>query len=168
MVQDNLEPKRIVAISDTHIPQVTADLPQKVWDACREADIICHAGDVSEPELIDRLRELAMTYVVSGNMDMWGPKMGWPAKREFEVNEKQIGITHGSGAPNDVPILARAQFEDALDLILFGHSHRPFIGEINGVLCVNPGSPTNNRYSQTNTFAIITVSSEIHVELVSI
>lgn len=163
-----MEIKRIVAISDTHIPQVCADLPQKVWDACREADIICHAGDVSEPDLIDRLREVAPTYVVAGNMDMWGPKMGWPPKREFEFNGKQIGIIHGNGAPNDVPMLARSQFDDSLDLIIFGHSHQPFIGEINGVLCVNPGSPTDNRYSQSNTFAIITVGLDIQTELINI
>jgi uncharacterized protein len=49
-------------ISDTH-----GLLRAEAIGALRGSDIIIHAGDVGEPEIIDRLRDLAPTYVVRGN-----------------------------------------------------------------------------------------------------
>ena len=36
---------RMLVLSDTHIPRVAADLPQKVLDEIGRVDMILHAGD---------------------------------------------------------------------------------------------------------------------------
>ena len=46
---------RIAVLSDTHIPARLSALPGFVYEACADCDLIIHAGDIEEPEVIDEL-----------------------------------------------------------------------------------------------------------------
>ena len=44
---------RLLLIADTHLPKRAKDLPEQVWDAVDAADVVIHAGDWVEPDLLD-------------------------------------------------------------------------------------------------------------------
>ena len=63
---------RLLLLADTHVPRRARDLPTRVWDEVAQADVVLHAGDWVEPELLDRL-----TVTVAGLtvMEMFPPRL---------------------------------------------------------------------------------------------
>ena len=47
-------------ISDTHIPDRAKEIPEKVFEAFSEVDLIMHAGDLTSPKVIDDLEQIAL------------------------------------------------------------------------------------------------------------
>jgi uncharacterized protein len=67
-------------------------------------------------------------------------------------------MIHGDGKQKTTLQRALDAFDPAdVDVILFGHSHRPHVGRENGVLVANPGSPTDKRLNPRYSYAILTV-----------
>jgi len=145
----------IVAIADSHTTGL-AGLPPALRQALAQADIIIHAGDHTEMSLLQELQELAQVVAVAGNMDSSFLKLQLPHRQLFTVDTRTIGVTHGSGAPSGIERRVRATFPEKPDLIVFGHSHMPFRGIVDGVLMVNPG-PAGNGYAQISIGTKITV-----------
>ena len=66
----SLERVRLLLIADTHLPKRAKDLPEQVWEAVDEADVVIHAGDWVEPDLLDQLESRAERLVACwGNND---------------------------------------------------------------------------------------------------
>jgi putative phosphoesterase len=59
---------RIGLISDTHMPQRCAALPDAVFDALKGVDLILHAGDVGELWVLDHLSTIAPVVAVHGTV----------------------------------------------------------------------------------------------------
>jgi uncharacterized protein len=134
-------------ISDTHgliRPQAVAALV-----GC---DLIIHAGDVGKPEVLERLRELAPTFVVRGNIDTgsWAARL--PLTQRLEVGALRLFVLHEIAQLDLDP--ASAGFA----AVVFGHSHRPLIETRGGVLFLNPGSAGPRRFRLPITIARIRVS----------
>jgi uncharacterized protein len=134
-------------ISDTHgliRPQAVAALV-----GC---DLIIHAGDVGKPEVLERLRELAPTFVVRGNIDTgsWAARL--PLTQRLEVGALRLFVLHEIAQLDLDP--ASAGFA----AVVFGHSHRPLIETRGGVLFLNPGSAGPRRFKLPITIARIRVS----------
>jgi hypothetical protein len=51
------------------------------------------------------------------------------------------------------------------DIIVFGHTHRPFNEKVSDKLFFNPGSPTDKRLEKNYTFGIIEIEEEIKAEI---
>jgi putative phosphoesterase len=145
---------RILIISDTHTDSIEK-LPQSLIHEIKEADAVLHAGDVVGYKLIHDIKRInANTYAVKGNMD---PALGdefLPVKQLLEFDGIKIGLTHGDGSPFGLENRLLYDFDGA-DIIVYGHTHKPFWGVIGGVHFLNPGSPTNNRYQQYGTYALL-------------
>ncbi|MFW6074845.1 MAG: metallophosphoesterase family protein, partial [Chloroflexota bacterium] len=60
------------------------------------------------------------------------------------------------------------RFGNAVDVVVYGHSHQPEIITRDGVLMVNPGSPTQRRFAPHHTYAIMQIDEEIGAELFTI
>jgi len=60
---------KIGLISDTHIPEARAELWPQVFTAFAGVDLIFHAGDIHNLEVIDQLSGIAPTFVARGNGD---------------------------------------------------------------------------------------------------
>ena len=63
-------------------------------------------------------------------------------EREIEIVGHKILLTHGhyygvSMGPEGLADEARSR---GCDMAMFGHTHKPFLGEIGGVMVLNPGS----------------------------
>jgi len=128
----------IIALSDTHEASLKR-LPASLRAALERADVVVHAGDITEMTLLQELRAINDTIAVAGNMDSTAIKIALPARQLFTFAGKRVGIVHGSGAPSGIVERVRRLFPENPDLIIFGHSHVPYNGVLQGSQMVNPG-----------------------------
>ena len=135
-------------ISDTH-----GLLRPEAVDALRGADMIIHAGDVGNPELIDALRGIAPTFVVRGNIDKGNWADALPLTEVVEVGGRLFYVLHEISQLDFDP--AAADFA----AVVFGHSHVPSIETRAGVLFLNPGSAGPRRFKLPVTVAHIRVKN---------
>jgi uncharacterized protein len=152
---------RIVLIGDTHLPRFGRALPSPLTDALRATDLVLHAGDHTEPFVLEMLEALAPTVAVAGNNDSAELVARLGLSRIVTVEEVRIGLTHGHAGPGrTTPDRAARAFADAhppVDAVAFGHSHQPMIERRNGIWLLNPGSPTDRRRQPSFSFLRLTV-----------
>jgi len=150
---------RILVLSDTHIPRVAHDLPQAIYDEIGDVDLILHAGDLVEKDLLDKLITLKETRAVYGNMDAPNLKHLLNAKEIIEAGRFKVGLIHGYGAPRDLAETVRGEFT-GVDVIVFGHSHSALNETREGILFFNPGSPTDKIFATSNSYGILEVTDK--------
>ncbi|MFC1928339.1 metallophosphoesterase family protein [Chloroflexota bacterium] len=150
---------RIGVISDTHVKTLD-EISSPILKALAEVDIIVHAGDFTERAVLEGLRALGKVRAVCGNMDSSELKRILPQKEAFVVNEKRIGLIHGSGAPWGITDRAREQFSN-VDVLIYGHSHEPCNRYIQGTLLFNPGQAKNS-------FGLLTIDDRIKAEIMRV
>lgn len=148
---------RLLLLADTHVPTRARALPDDVWRAVDEADLVVHAGDWVGPALLDDL--LARTPAVLG---VWGNNDGaelrsrLPEVARAEVEGVRIAVTHETGGRRGRELRADAAFPDA-DVLVFGHSHIPWDTTTPGGLrLLNPGSPTDRRRMPAGSYVTCT------------
>ena len=151
---------RIAMLADTHVNNVE-DLPKKIINALSTVDLIIHAGDFTDVQLLRDLEELSKVKAVQGNMDSTELKAILPAKAIVEIKNKRIGITHGSGSPWGIEERVRKVFEsDRIDILVYGHSHQSQNKVIKDILLLNPGKATDS-------FGILTIGAGVKGEIIS-
>jgi len=151
---------RIAVLADTHV-NMLEDLSKKIIDALSTVDLIVHAGDFTDVQLLKELEGLRTVKAVQGNMDSRELKVMLPAKEIVEIENKRIGITHGSGGPGGIEERVRKVFEsDRIDIIVYGHSHQSQNKVIEDVLLFNPGKATDS-------FGILTINGGVKGEIIS-
>lgn len=161
---------KIGVISDTHIPERASSIPQKILDEFKNVDMIIHVGDLTDLGVLNKLRSISSNVkAVRGNMDPDALKKELPEKEIFKIGNFKIGVMHGYGAPNNLIELMTCAFKgEALDLIIFGHSHSPFNEKRNGILFFNPGSATDKIFSPYNSYGIIEINDKIEGRIIKI
>ena len=148
---------RIGVVADTHVPDRVGALHPDIISTFKElkVQLIIHAGDISSPEIIIQLKEVAPVEFVQGNRDWWRFK-NLPAEKIIGVNEVKIMITHGHGHLlsyfwDKFPYFLLgyrferflkkfSKYKDNFDIIVFGHSHHAENRWVDGKLYFNPGS----------------------------
>jgi hypothetical protein len=153
---------RIGLISDTHIPEAHPQLWPQVFAAFRGVDLILHGGDIHDLSVIDALERVAPIHVARGNGEDGSAgravQPADPRLREawlIESGGVAIGLTHYVPMPEMPPHLTVSRWVDRLfpqrrpDVLVYGDTHVEAIDVIDGVLCVNPGSPTYPRNLDT-------------------
>ncbi len=141
-----------VVLADTHIPRRARALPEELAPYLREADLILHAGDLIQPSVLDELCTHAPICAVRGNVD--SPEVNLPETLEFDFDGARIAMIHDSGRKEGRRKRLHRRFPDAR-AIVFGHSHIPFLEDEDGLLLLNPGSPTDRRRQPRHTFALL-------------
>ena len=161
-----------MVLSDTHLPVRAAKIPEQIIEQFKDADLIVHAGDCQTIEVVKQLQNYGNFVGVSGNMDSDDVADKLPTKAIINVknNDKEfkIGLTHGSGPPEGLSERVLHFFEEKLDCIVFGHSHRPLNEKINNTLMFNPGSPTDTVFATVNTFGVLKINDEINGEIIKL
>ncbi len=137
-------------IADTHVPRRARGLPEGLTPHLRRADLILHAGDLMDPALLDELAAYAPVKAVRGNLD----PPGLPEALEFEFGGARVAMIHDSGRRKGRRTRLRRRFPDAR-VVIFGHSHIPFLEDESGLMLLNPGSPTDRRRQPHHTFALL-------------
>jgi uncharacterized protein len=146
-------PERLVILSDTHVPQRARALPDVLWRAIDDADVVVHAGDWNGIPLLDEIEARAARLVgVRGNND--GPEFEdrLPEVAEARLDDVAIAVVHDSGAATGREARMEARFAGH-DVLVFGHSHIPWDTTTpQGLRLLNPGSPTDKRRQPTGTY----------------
>ena len=136
---------KIGVLSDTH-----GLLRDEVVNLLKDCEAIIHAGDIDEPGVLNKLRELAPVYAVKGNAD----KEAWADNLPYTLPILLF----------DIPFLIihnkKQLSEDLSDrkVIIYGHTHKFHEEYKNGRLWLNPGCCGHRKPGQPITLAIIDIS----------
>jgi len=144
-------------IADTHMPRRARTLPGGLIPHLERADLILHAGDLMDPALLEELVAYAPTRAVRGNLDP--PEAGLPETTEFEFGGVKVAMIHDSGPKRGRRARMGRRFPEAR-VVVFGHSHIPWLEDEDGLLLLNPGSPTDKRRQPDHTFAMLRVEGD--------
>jgi putative phosphoesterase len=136
-------------ISDTH-----GLLRPQALDALRGSDLIIHAGDVGQPEVLEPLRALAPLHAVRGNVDRGAWAASLPATARVDAGGHVFFVLHNIAELDLDPAAA------SLAAVVYGHSHKPSIETRDGVLWLNPGSAGPRRFSLPVTLARVRVTRQ--------
>lgn len=127
---------KVLIVSDTH------GKDEKLEEAVmRETpfDYLIHCGDVEGREFfIEALAECPCT-IVSGNNDFFSDLR---REEEIELERYRILVTHGHyyGVSMDVYGLVDEARSRNVQIVMFGHTHKPMAEVRDGILVINPGS----------------------------
>jgi putative phosphoesterase len=139
-------------------------LPEELVPYLKRADLILHAGDLIEVSLLDELALYAPICAVKGNVDPL--EVDLPETLEFDFGGARIAMIHDSGRKKGRRRRLARRFPDAR-VIVFGHSHEPFLEDEDGLLLLNPGSPTDKRRQPRHTFALLRAEEgDVRAEIV--
>jgi len=156
---------RIGVLSDTHLRGYDQELARQLKEVFAGVDLILHAGDLVNLQVLDML-EAPQVLAVCGNMDDQVVAQSLPSKRVIPVGGFTIGLIHGWGAPVGLAGRVAGEFE-GVDCIVFGHSHRPMNARQQGVLMFNPGSVSKGLLG-SGTVGLITVEQELSAQIVKL
>ncbi len=140
---------RIAVLSDTHDV-----LREEVLEQIRLADAVIHAGDVSKPEIVDRikanLKRDAHLYLVRGNADGdWAKKI--PDILEFQLEHLLFFVVHNR---------KKAVIPENSDIIIFGHTHKFQAETADGRLWLNPGACGRRRFRSELSMAVLQIEGK--------
>jgi putative phosphoesterase len=127
--------KKIGVIADTH-----SLLRPEAIEFLKGCDLIAHAGDVGNPDILRVLGSIAPTYAIRGNIDKGSWAQELPEKDVLEVDDKFLYLIHSLDELDLDPVAAE------FNAVIFGHSHRPESYEKDEVLYFNPGSAGQRRF----------------------
>src|SRR5215475_10255692 len=127
---------RIGIVSDTH-----GLLRPETIERLAGVDHIVHAGDIGRPEVISGLRKIAPVTAIRGNID----------KGEWAAHLPHIALVKLGGwciyVLHNLKELDLDPAATGIDVVVSGHSHRPKIETVGGVLYLNPGSAGPRRFT---------------------
>ncbi|GAA5154044.1 YfcE family phosphodiesterase [Pseudonocardia eucalypti] len=144
---------RLLLMSDTHVPARGRRVPEALWRAVDEADVVVHAGDWVGVELLDELAARARRLVgVYGNNDGPALRARLPEVARETLAGVRLAVVHETGAAAGRERRCAARYPDT-DVLVFGHSHIPWDSVApGGPRLLNPGSPTDRRRQPTHTW----------------
>ena len=146
---ENMSEREIIVgvISDTH-----GLLRPEAVAALRGSDLIIHAGDVGNPDVVKELAGIAPTHVVRGNIDKGDWAAVLPMFALVDVGERLFYVLH------EISQLDLKPAEAGFAAVVFGHSHQPLIETRQGVLFLNPGSAGPRRFKLPVTVARVGIA----------
>ncbi len=154
---------KVGVISDTHNPSVGVEPPPEVAIAFRGVDMILHAGDIYLPSCLDWLEKIAPVCAVEmeAHAHFKEDTRVVDRTRVLHLEGHTIGLTHDLLVPGMVQEITEFSplskyfpqdalltsaletvFDAAVDIVIFGHTHFAMVEEFQGILMVNPGSPS--------------------------
>jgi uncharacterized protein len=145
----------IAVLSDTH-----GLLRPEVLPHLEGVDAILHAGDVGNPQILERLATFGPVYAIRGNVDRSPELLTLPETLLFELGGVSIFMLH------DLKALDKVQ--DGVRIVVSGHSHQPRIVDEGGVLHLNPGSCGSKRFSLPVSLARLELGAALRASLISL
>jgi putative phosphoesterase len=136
-------PSKVGLISDTH-----GLLREEALTALCGSELIVHAGDVGDRDILPQLRKIAPVVVVRGNVytEEWA-RRELPETAVAQAGDVSIYVLHDVHALDLDPAAAGFQ------IVVSGHSHKYLQSEKAGVLYINPGSAGPRRFTLPITVA---------------
>ncbi len=127
---------KVLIISDTHGNHRNLD---KILELVPHIDMLIHLGDVEGGEEYLNKVLRCEKHMVRGNNDFFSDL---PKEDEFYIGRYKVFITHGHGhyVSLDPEYIKAEGIARHADIVMFGHTHRPFFYESDEITVLNPGS----------------------------
>ena len=149
---------QIGVISDTH-----GLLRPEAITALTGSNLILHAGDIGNPEVLEGLKAIAPVIAVRGNNDKGGWAEVVPERESVKIEAVRVHMLHIIKDLDLDPVAAGFQ------VVISGHSHKPAVEERKGILFVNPGSAGPRRFKLPVSVAHLYVESgNVHARIVEL
>ena len=122
-----------------------------------------HAGDMGKPGIVEALAAIAPVTAIRGNVDTAGWAEVYPEETVVELAGRRILVLH------DRKRIAVLPAAEGIDAVISGHSHRPGIERLDGVLYLNPGAAGPRRFRLPVTVGLMQMTDEgIDAEVVTL
>jgi putative phosphoesterase len=171
---------RIGVLADTHVPYVLPRLPKQVFAIFERVDLILHAGDLDEEEVLTELSHIAPTLAVRGNLHLrYGTLSSPHLPKTIHLDFCGYRLVLIHGRPQLVfslldkvgAFLFRKTNEDlnrdliagyqrafpTADVVVFGHSHRACAQRVGRTLFFNPGAVCRTRREPNPSVGLLTI-----------
>lgn len=127
---------KVLIVSDTHRHNENF---VKAVERTAPIDLVVHCGDIEGSELFISQAAGCPVQMVAGNNDFFSEL---PGELTFKIRDLQVWVTHGhhyyvSMGTEFIIEEARAR---GVDVVMYGHTHRPSIEYSSGIVALNPGS----------------------------
>lgn len=147
---------RVLLLGDMHIPEDADEIPEEFREEAKDCDLIIYTGDLTEDRVLDELFELADVRAVRGEEDY----VDLPEQDLVVVEDMKLGVLHGhqledidtgeevqkegetEGEREEMDELVEAAELMGADVLVTGHTHKPYRTEKDGTVLLNPGSAT--------------------------
>ena len=148
---------KILIVSDTHRRN-----DSYVALCSREAplDMVVHCGDIEGSEYLIQKAAGCETHMVMGNNDFFSEL---PREEIFDIGPYKVWLTHGHNyyVSMSNEYLKEEAVSRGVDIVMYGHTHKPVIDKDGDIWAVNPGSLTYPRQEgRRPSYIIMTVDDE--------
>lgn len=171
---------KIGVISDTHIPAAGKEPPAAVVTAFAGVDLILHAGHAYVSDCITWLERIAPVQATESWMEGSGESLTRNGRVQvLELEGHTLGMAHelilrslpddvlpgaiAKSFPRDESLAAALEqiFGRPVDVVVFGYTHQALVEMHDGVLLINPGSPSLvGQQVRLGTVAILELSAD--------
>ena len=138
---------KIGVISDTH-----DYLDPKVPALFEGVEHILHGGDIGLPWLILQLENIAPVTAVLGNTDAG---LSYKETEVVVLDGHKFLLHHIVDVHAPAEPIKRRIIRENPDVVVFGHTHKPFSEKINKTLYLNPGYAGKSRFGLARTVVIL-------------
>ncbi|HEY0456789.1 MAG TPA: metallophosphoesterase family protein [Verrucomicrobiae bacterium] len=138
---------KIGVISDTH-----DYLDPRVPEIFEGVGHILHGGDIGMPWLILQLEQIAPVTAVLGNTDSG---INYKESEVITFAEHKFLLHHIVDPHRPSETLHHLLERQKPDVVVFGHTHKPFNERIDGRLYFNPGYAGKQRFQLRRSVAIL-------------
>lgn len=127
---------KVLVVSDTHGRHTNLD---RILGEVGEIDMFVHLGDVEDGDVYIDVVVECEKHIVGGNNDYFS---SLPREEEFYIGTHKVYITHGHqySVSYETESIKRAGLERGVDIVMFGHTHKPFLEVGEDITLLNPGS----------------------------
>jgi len=170
----------IGVLADTHIPHILPRLPEQVFAIFDRVDLILHAGDLDEENVLTELSHIAPTLAVRGNPHLRYGTLGsphLPGTIHLNLFGHRLVLIHGrpwlvlgffdkvrayffcrdnEDLNRDLIAGYRRAFPTA-DVVVFGHSHRACVQRVGHTLFFNSGAVCPTRLEPNPSVGLLTI-----------
>lgn len=152
---------RILIVSDTHRKN---DNYLKVIKKFKNLDMIIHCGDIEGSEYALSESADCPVLMVAGNNDFFSQL---PREQEISIENYKVWITHGHNylvSMGTERIKQEAKIR-GVQIVMFGHTHRPCLEQDEDIIALNPGSlsyPRQDGHKPTYAIMEIDKQGKIH------
>ena len=138
---------KIGVISDTH-----NYFDPRIPTLFEGVEHILHAGDVGLPMIVLELENIAPVTVVLGNNDSG---LDYQETEVIQLAGRKFLVHHIVDIHRASETVRRRIEHEEPDVVVFGHSHKPFNQVIGRTLYFNPGYAGRPRFNQPRSMAIL-------------
>lgn len=127
---------KVLIVSDTHKRN---DNFFRVLEKTAPVDMVIHCGDIEGSEYVIAESAGCPVEMVAGNNDFFTTL---PLEREFTIGKYHVWVTHGHNyyvSMGNEHLKQEARIR-GVDIVFYGHTHRPLLDLNDDVIAVNPGS----------------------------